>query len=166
MVYDLAVVGAGICGLAHTLAAARRGKRVVVIDRDAAANGASVRNFGFVTVTGQQAGACWRRAMRSRDVWAEVAPLAGIATTQQGLLMVARRPEAMAVLEAFAAGEMGVGCRLLTPGGVGEYGKGLRAREFAGALYSPHELRVESREAIPKLAAWLAQAHGVTFLRE
>ena len=50
--YDLAIVGAGICGLAHALAAARRGKRVVVIDRDAQANGASIRNFGFITVTG------------------------------------------------------------------------------------------------------------------
>ena len=72
--FDLAVVGAGICGLAHALAAARRGLKVVVIDRDAQANGASIRNFGFVTVTGQQRGECWRRAMRSRDVWAEVAP--------------------------------------------------------------------------------------------
>ena len=54
--FDLAVVGAGICGLAHALAAARLGKRVVVIDRDAQANGASIRNFGFVTVTGQQRG--------------------------------------------------------------------------------------------------------------
>ena len=52
--FDLAVVGAGICGLAHALAAVRKGKRVVVIDRDAQANGASVRNFGFITVTGQQ----------------------------------------------------------------------------------------------------------------
>jgi FAD dependent oxidoreductase TIGR03364 len=30
-------------------------------------------------------------------------------------------------------------------------------------LWSPHELRVESREAIPRLADWLAQRHGVTF---
>ena len=36
---------------------------------------------------------------------------------------------------------------------------------LAGALVSPHELRVESRIAIPRLAAWLAEAHGVTFLR-
>jgi len=50
--YDLAVVGAGIVGLGCALAAARAGKRVAVIDRDAQANGASVRNFGFVTVTG------------------------------------------------------------------------------------------------------------------
>ena len=92
--YDLAVVGAGICGLAHALAAARREKRVVVINRDAQANGASVRNFGFVTVTGQQAGDCWRRAMRSRDVWVEVAAAAKIPIEQRGLLMIARRPEA------------------------------------------------------------------------
>ena len=77
-VYDLAVVGGGILGLAHAYEAARRGKRVVVIDRDAQANGASVRNFGFVTVTGQDRGTVWRRAMKSRDVWAEIAPKAGI----------------------------------------------------------------------------------------
>jgi FAD dependent oxidoreductase TIGR03364 len=162
--YDLAIVGAGICGLAHALAAVRRGKRVVVIDRDAQANGASVRNFGFVTVTGQQAGGCWRRAMRSRDIWAEVAREAGIHSPQQGLLMIARRPEALAVLEQFAATEMGSGCTLLRPGEI--EGQGLRTGEFAGALHSPHEIRVESREAIPKLAAWLAGRHGVTFLRQ
>ena len=39
-------------------------------------------------------------------------------------------------------------------------------RNFAGALYSPHEVRVESRHAIPQLAAYLAERHGVTFLRE
>jgi glycine/D-amino acid oxidase-like deaminating enzyme len=71
--FDLAVVGAGIVGLGCALAAARRGKRVVVIDRDAQANGASVRNFGFITVTGQERGEMWRRAMRTREVWAEVA---------------------------------------------------------------------------------------------
>ncbi len=80
--FDLAIVGAGILGLAHALAAARRGKRVVVIDRDAQANGASIRNFGFVTVTGQERGQTWRRAMRSRDVWTEVAAAAGVAIEQ------------------------------------------------------------------------------------
>jgi glycine/D-amino acid oxidase-like deaminating enzyme len=76
-VFDLAVVGAGILGLAHALAAGRRGKRVLVLDADAQANGASIRNFGFVTVTGQQAGECWRPARPKRDVWAEVAPQGG-----------------------------------------------------------------------------------------
>jgi D-hydroxyproline dehydrogenase subunit beta len=164
--YDLAIVGAGVCGLAHALAAARRGKRTVVIDRDAQANGASVRNFGFVTVTGQQAGDCWRRAIRSRDVWVEIAAAAKIPIVQRGLLTLARRPEARAVLEEFLLTEMGAECRLVEPDKLGEYGAGLLAHECAGALFSPHEARVESRHAIPQLAAYLAECLGVAFLRE
>ena len=165
MRYDLAIVGAGILGLAHALAANRRGLSVVVIDREAEAVGASVRNFGFVTVTGQQAGDCWRRAMRSRDVWEEVAPMAGIPIEHQGLLVVAQRVEAMACLEAFARTEMGQGCRLLTAGQTASEHAGiLSGHPIQGALWSPHDRRVESRTAIPQLAAWIAGL-GVTFLR-
>jgi D-hydroxyproline dehydrogenase subunit beta len=163
--FDLAIVGAGIVGLAHALAAARLGKKVVVIDRDAQANGASIRNFGFVTVTGQQAGACWQRAMRSRDVWAEVAPLAGITVEHAGLCMAVRRDTAVDLLEAFAATEMGRGCTLLTPAQAKTRLPLLRDEQLRMALWSPHELRVESTDAIPRLAAWLQVAHGVHFLR-
>jgi D-hydroxyproline dehydrogenase subunit beta len=164
--YDLAVVGAGICGLAHALAASRLGKKVVVIDRDAQANGASIRNFGFVTVTGQQAGECWRRAMRSRDIWIDIAAAAKIAIVQRGLLTIARRPEARAVIEQFLSTEMGRDCRLVEPTRLAEYGSNLRSSEFAGALYSPHEIRVESSAAIPQLAFYLAERYGVAFLRQ
>jgi D-hydroxyproline dehydrogenase subunit beta len=164
--YHLAVVGSGVCGLAHALAAARRGKRVVVIDRNAQANGASIRNFGFVTVTGQQAGDCWRRAKRSLEVWIEIAAAAKIPILQRGLLMIARRLEARAVIESFLQTEMGAECRLVEPSELADYGSGLQADEFAGALYSPHEVRVESREAIPRLATYLAQRFEVTFLRQ
>jgi D-hydroxyproline dehydrogenase subunit beta len=164
--YDVAIVGAGICGLAHALAAARRGKRIVVVDRDAQANGASIRNFGFITVTGQQAGACWRRAKRSVEVWLEIADAAKIPIVQRGLLTIGRRPEARAVIEAFLQTDMGAECRLVEPRELSNYGSGLRADEFAGALYSPHEARVESREAIPQLAAWLSERFHVAFLRE
>jgi D-hydroxyproline dehydrogenase subunit beta len=164
--YDLAVVGAGIVGLAHALAAVRRGLRVLVIDRERQVIGASVRNFGFVTVTGQQRGECWRRALRSRDVWLEVAPRAGIAVEQEGLLVVAQRPEALAVLEAFAATEMGAGCRLVDGREARSRYPVLGAAAIAGVLWSPHERRIESRAAIPKLADWLEHALGVTFVRD
>jgi FAD dependent oxidoreductase TIGR03364 len=161
--FDVAVVGAGIVGLAHALAAARLGKRVVVVDRDAQANGASVRNFGFVTVTGQECGAVWRRARRSARVWDEVAGPAGITVVQRGLTMIARRPEAKAVLEAFLETEMAEGCAWRD---VGDLDDRLPASgEVLGALTSTVDLRVESRTAIPRLAAWLESAHGVTFRR-
>ena len=164
--YDVAIVGAGIIGLAHALAAANRGKRVVVIERDPRADGASIRNFGFITVTGQERGESWRLARATRDIWAEIAPLAGIALEQKGLILTLRRPEAIAVAEAFLATEMGEGCECL--GAVefrNRYGR-VAAPGALGALVSPHEVRVESRTALPLLAAWLAAAHGVTFMTE
>ncbi|MBK1659841.1 TIGR03364 family FAD-dependent oxidoreductase [Paracraurococcus ruber] len=160
--YDCAIVGAGIVGLAHALAASRAGLRTLVLEREARAVGASIRNFGFVTVTGQEAGDCWRRARRARDIWAALAPQAGIEILQRGLVFAARRPEALACLEEFAAGPMGEGCRMLSAREAAAAGA-LRP-DLAGALHSPHELRVESRDAVPRLAAWL-EAQGVAFRR-
>jgi FAD dependent oxidoreductase TIGR03364 len=161
--YDLAVVGAGIVGLGHALAAARRGKRVVVVDRDAQANGASVRNFGFVTVTGQGAGDCWSLARRARDIWVEIAPAAGIDILQRGLVLAGRLPESEAVIEAFLATEMGEGCMRLTAAQAQRHVPCLRPQAARFCLYSPHDVRVESRQALPLLARWLAERHGVDF---
>ena len=160
--FDLIVVGAGIVGLAHALAAARRGLRVMVAEREAHAIHASVRNFGFVTVSGQAQGVSRARALRSCEVWAEVAPLAGIDIVQRGALAVAQREEALAVLGEFAAGEMGGGCVLLDATETRRR-LPLARSNVCGALASPHELRVEAREALPRLARWLESAHGVAF---
>jgi FAD dependent oxidoreductase TIGR03364 len=160
--FDLVVAGAGIVGLAHALAGARRGLRVAVIERDARAASASVRNFGFVTVSGQDAGITRERALRSREVWSEVAIAARIDVLQRGAIVIARRPEALEVLEQFAAGEMGLGCEIQS---AEETCRQLPQvmRSIAGSLTSPHEIRVEAREALPKLARWLEERLGVTF---
>jgi FAD dependent oxidoreductase TIGR03364 len=161
----LAVVGAGIVGLATAWAAVRLGWRVVVIDRDAQANGASVRNFGFVTVSGQCRATMWERARRTREVWAEVASAADIPLVQTGLWITVRRPESVAVLEAFLATDMAAGCRLLTPDEARRRWPNLAAPGLAAVLESTTELRVESVQAIPRLAAWLAEVHDVSFMR-
>jgi FAD dependent oxidoreductase TIGR03364 len=164
--FDLAVVGAGILGLATALAGVRRGLRVVVIDRDAQANGASVRNFGFVTVAGQERGAMWRRARRARDIWCEVAAATGIGVEQRGVWVTARRAESVAVLESFMDTEMAEACRLLTAAEARARCRELPMPALMAVLESSLELRVESRTAIPRLAAWLAATHGVVFQRE
>lgn len=162
---DIAVVGSGIVGLAHALEARRRGLSVTVIERDHRCVGASIRNFGFVTVTGQGAGDTWDRARRSRDVWAEVAPRAGIALEHRGLWVLAKRPEARAVLESFLRTPMGGGCEVVDAAEAARRAPWLRTEGAAGALWSPHELRVESRDAIPRLTSWLEAERGVRVLR-
>jgi FAD dependent oxidoreductase TIGR03364 len=162
--FDLAVVGAGIVGLAHAWAAARLGKRVVVIERDARANGASIRNFGFITVTGQQQGQVWNRARRSRDLWVAAAGPAGIPIEQRGLMLTVRTPEAQAVIEAFLATPMGEGCEWLGAGRLKQRFPTPAPPATRGALFSPHEIRVESRTALPALKAWLEARLGVVFM--
>jgi FAD dependent oxidoreductase TIGR03364 len=163
--YDVVIAGAGIVGLAHALAAAERGLRVAVVERDQRCVGASIRNFGFVTVTGQPAGDTWRRARASRDIWARVAPEAGIAIEHRGLWLLAQRPRAAEVLQAFMRTPMAEGNELVDATEAARRAPALRTEGAVAAMWSPHELRVESRTAIPKLAAWLAKRHGVVFHR-
>jgi FAD dependent oxidoreductase TIGR03364 len=161
----LAVVGGGIIGLATAWAGVQRGLRVAVIDRDAQANGASVRNFGFVTVTGQARASMWNRARRTREVWHELSDAAGIPIVHHGLWVTARRPESVAVLEAFMATDMAEGCRLLSSAEARRRWPNLRAPNLSAVLESTTELRIESALAIPRLASWLENARRVTFLR-
>lgn len=163
--FDVIVIGAGIVGLAHALAASRLGLRVLVLDRDTQANGASIRNFGFVTVTGQAQGDVWRRARRSRDIWAEIAGPAGITIQQQGLLMVAQRPEAEAVLNEFLKTNMGEDCVWLDRSAARDRLGAATPNNLQGALFSTIDLRVELRDAIPALARWLEASGRVVFRR-
>lgn len=155
--YDVAVVGGGIVGLAHAYTAARAGHSVVLFERHARAIGASIRNFGFVTVSGQQRGTFHNMARRTRDIWADIAPQAGIDILHQGLYLSARYAESEAVLRAYLDTEMGEGCRLLRP----QDAPLPLADGQLCVLHSPHEVRVESRTAIPKLAQWLQDSLGV-----
>ncbi len=161
--YDIAIVGGGIIGLAHAYAAAVRGKKVIVLDRDAQSNGASIRNFGFVTITGQAAGDCWTKARRTREIWEEVANAASIDILQQGMLLAARHGPAETLIDAFLKTEMGSECKKITTKEAQQRVPGLRPEAAQFALSSPHEIRVESREALPRLAAFLREKLGVAF---
>ncbi len=157
--YDLIVVGAGIIGLAHAYVAAQAGLRVCVAERDAKAVGASIRNFGFITVTGQQRGEFHAMARRTAEVWREAAARFDLPIAHNGLYMCVRRPEAETVLDAFLATEMGEGCRRMRPQDVG-----LPLSDAVSAvLHSPHDLRVESRDVLPRLVEGLTDAFGVDF---
>lgn len=160
--YDLIVVGSGIVGLGVAYSAQKRGLSVAVLERNKACFGASVRNFGFVTVSGLQRGQHWQRAMKTRETWLEIAPQAGIEVLQQGLCLPMQRPEARAVGEAFLNTEMGEGCRWLDQAEISAQIPGLTNKHH-GVLYSPHEIRVESKTAIGLLSTWLEQEKGVSF---
>jgi FAD dependent oxidoreductase TIGR03364 len=95
------VVGGGILGSMHAWMARRRGHAVVHLEREAEARGASVRNFGLVWVSGRAGGAELELALRSRELWDQVAASApGVGLRPQGSVTVAASPGELDVLEA------------------------------------------------------------------
>ena len=87
-------------------------------------------------------------------------------SSQTGLWMTARRPESVECsgsVHGDRDGRRVAACS--APRKHGGVARNSLAPDMLAVLESTIELRVESREAIPRLAAWLADAHGVMFLR-
>jgi FAD dependent oxidoreductase TIGR03364 len=93
-----------------------------------------------------------------------LASAAGIPIDHTGLLLTVRRAASLRVVEAFLKTEMGAGCALLDRGELVKRLPSASSTEALGALWSPHDLRVESRTAIPRLAEWLQERWGIEFL--
>jgi D-hydroxyproline dehydrogenase subunit beta len=160
---DIAIVGAGILGLAHALAAAKRGFKVVVFERHPQAIGASIRNFGMVWPIGQPSGILFDRALKAREIWLEIASRAGFQIDPCGSLHLAHHADEMAVLEEFAASRSSDSIMLLTPKQAFEKNPAVVTQGLIGALYSATEAIVDPREAIGKIPAFLAAEYGVEF---
>lgn len=162
MKVDVVVVGAGIVGLAHARAAARRGLRVALVERSERAVGASVRNFGLLWPIGQPEGPRHARALRSRVIWEEIARETGLHFCPGGSLHLAYHADEWQVLCEFAAGPGGGhGRETLAAREVAARFPAVRPAGLVGALWSPTEATVDPREAIARLPGWLQESHGV-----
>jgi D-hydroxyproline dehydrogenase subunit beta len=105
---DVAVVGAGVVGAAVALAAARRGLRVVVLDRGRIAGGTTGAGEGNLLVSDKEPGPELDLALLSLTLWAEVAEHvasvtgAGFEFEAKGGLVVAADAAALAALHDLA----------------------------------------------------------------
>ncbi|WP_106583778.1 TIGR03364 family FAD-dependent oxidoreductase [Murinocardiopsis flavida] len=156
---DLVVVGAGIVGLAHAVDAHDRGLSVTVVERSSHAVGASVRNFGHGCVTAQT-GENLRRGRAARERWIALAERTGLWLARSGAVAVARDAAEMAVLAELAE-QRGPGeVDLLTSAQVEERVPGVDPATTGGALL-PQDIRVDPRNAVHRIAEWLAAQPGV-----
>jgi glycine/D-amino acid oxidase-like deaminating enzyme len=141
------VVGGGVLGAMHALWAHDAGHQVVQLEREAAARGASLRNFGLIWVGGRAPGAELRLAQLARDLWTGVAErIPGVGLRAEGSLTVARTEDELLVLkEAAAQGDApDRGYRLLDPAGVRALNPALRGG-LTGGLYCSRDAIVEPR---------------------
>ncbi|GAB3125195.1 TIGR03364 family FAD-dependent oxidoreductase [Glaciibacter psychrotolerans] len=164
--YDVAIVGSGIVGLGHALAASRRGLRVIVFDRSAEINGASIRNFGHLCFTAQ-AGLARELALASREVWLRLARDSGIWLRESGTFVVARHLDELQVLNDLAAArtERTLGERAeveLLSAAEAEARVPVAFGSTVGGAFLPYDMQANPREAAAALVGYLA-GRGVEF---
>ena len=156
------VVGGGVLGTMHALAARRRGLDVLHLEREPEPRGASVRNFGLVWVSGRAPGPELSLALRARAGWEELAAeVPGIGFRPNGSLTLAAGEAEMALLKKAAAlPEASVrGYELLDAAAAREVNPALRG-EFAGGLRCRRDAVVEPRLALPAIRERLLAGAG------
>jgi len=160
---DVVVVGAGIVGLAHAWAAARRGLSVTLLERSPYAQGASIRNFGMVWPIGQAPGLPLQTALRSRELWIEAAAEAGFWHASTGSVYLAVRDDELAVMYEFVkqAQELGYDCEMLSQSQAWDQSPAANRDHVIGGFYSRTEVGVDPRQAIALLPKMLADRYGV-----
>ena len=163
--FDDAIVGAGIMGLAHAYALAKRGRRVIVFERNARAMGASVRNFGMLWPVGQPAGVPFQTAMRSRALWLQVLRESGLWHELTGSLHVAYHELEAAVLHEFLAEAEphGYECQWMEAAQITTQLAAINPARLLGGMWSSTEICIDPREVTAGLPAWLHDAYQVQF---
>ncbi len=155
--YDVAVVGGGIVGLALAYTAAKANFKVALFERNPQASGASIRNFGMIWPIGQPHQTI-ERALRSREIWLQLAKEAGFWARSFGSLHLAYHEDELNVLEEFVntADPALYQCSMLTPLEITEKSKVANPIGLEGGMWSSTEVNIDPREAIINLHQYLA----------
>jgi len=159
------VIGAGIVGLATARALARRGFSVKVFERSEKAVGASIRNFGMIWPIGQTEGRMYERAIRSREIWKEIAGAGKFWADPAGSFHLAYAPDEWVVLQELYElfRKEGRPVELLDKTAVMGRSAAVVGDGLLGGLYSADELIVDPREAIAAIPGWLTEQLKVEF---
>ncbi len=159
------VIGAGIVGLATARALVNKGYKVSIFERSSKAVGASIRNFGMVWPIGQPEGVLLNRALRTREIWKDIAVNANIWFDECGSVHLAYKTDEQKVLmelfEAFK--KQGRNVQLLSPSEITSKFNGINPNGLLCGLYSDTEMIVNSPKAIPGVAQYLQEKLNVKF---
>lgn len=166
MIKTSIVVGAGIAGLATARALVLKGFDVTIIEGDHKAVGASIRNFGMIWPVGQPSGKMYNRAIRSKNVWKEIAEKSGMWYNENGSLHLAYHADEWQVLQELYAAftDEGRPVLLLNAEEAAEKSNVVNQHKLIGGLYSSSEMVIDPRDAIATVAAYLHEQHNIKFI--
>jgi FAD dependent oxidoreductase TIGR03364 len=163
--WDAIVIGAGVLGTFHAYFAARRGWRVLLLERGDWPGEASVRNFGTLVPSAMSPGDWHRRGLESVAIYRDLAAVAPIRLTFGGTLYPATTPAEQAVLEEFAriGPQQDYRCELLDAGRALALLPALNTGQVRCTLLFPDDARVEPRGLFQALIPWMQRELKVVY---
>ncbi|QEG41129.1 TIGR03364 family FAD-dependent oxidoreductase [Roseimaritima ulvae] len=158
---DLIVIGGGVLGAFHAYHALQRGLKVILLERHAAPQGATVRNFGQVVPSGLDQH--WQQFGRqSLQIYNTIQAQFDISIRQQGSVYIASDAEELTLIEELHAinAANDYTSQLWTAAECRQRYPQLRSDYCGGGLFFPDELSVNPRMMVHRLHQFLAQQPG------
>ncbi len=160
--YDLIIVGGGILGLSHAYHALLKRKKVLLLEKNSQAMGASIRNFGQIVPSGFSG--TWKGYGRSSvKHYLDIAQQVDIAIRQEGSIYIASDDEEIQLLEELHQinHSNDYPSLLLTAEECLSRYPNLSKEYCKAALFFPDEINADSQKTIPALTLFLIKNLGL-----
>ncbi len=158
---DMLVVGGGVLGSFFAYHALARGKRVILLRRNAAPVGATVRNFGQVVPSGLDE--TWQPFGReSLEIYRSIQSQFDISVRQQGSIYIASDDDELTLINELHSlnPKSGYPSELWSAQQCRERYPQLRTEYCVGGLFFPEEISVNPRVMIQRLHNFLDGVDG------
>lgn len=165
MHFDVICVGAGALGTFHAYFAAKKGKKVLLLERDFTPYEGTVRNFGQCVASGQEIPLWRERGIKALHTYKAIQAQTDITVRQNGTCYIASDEAEMQLLEEMQRHNDATGytSRLLGRAEVAGKYPSVKPGYAYGALYYPQEISLEPRTAIGRIIDFVQRDAGVLF---
>lgn len=158
--FDLIVVGAGVLGAFHAYHALKKGLSVLLLEKDAGPQSATVRNFGQVVPSGM-AGKWFDYGVRGLEIYQDIQKQFDISARRNGSVYLASDAEEQLLLHEAKQifDTKGYSCELLSRQQCLQQWPSLNPAYVMEGLYFPQEISVEPELMIHRLITFMQQQH-------
>ncbi|GLV53634.1 oxidase [Dictyobacter sp. S3.2.2.5] len=163
---DIIVIGAGVLGTFHAYFAAKKGYKVLLLERNAVPSDASTRNFGMQMQTIVETNSQWAQfTLDSRAIYQSIQQECEIGVEQRGSLYLASTEAERIVLKEFAGRFAETyHCVFMEPEEVQRRYPFVQKTYCSGALYSWEDCTLEPRILVQRVIAYASSTMAIDYL--
>lgn len=163
--YDLVVVGGGIIGTFCAYHALKKGKSVLLLEKDSQPHEASIRNFGQIIPSGQSLDTWFQLGRKSLKIYKELQEESAISLTKNGSWYIASDEQEMAVLEEMASQfqSLEYASTVFSAQATLEKNPALNKDHTKGGLFLPEEASINPVILVHQLREFLIKHFGLHY---